>query len=536
MAYNALYRKYRPSRFSEVIGQEHITDVLLNQVRTGRIAHAYLFSGTRGTGKTSTARIFARAINCLNPQDGEPCGECEACRINLAESIDIVEMDAASNSRVDEMRALLDKAEFAPIHLKTKIYIIDEAHMLSNSAENALLKTLEEPPAHLVFILATTEPQQLPATIISRCQRFDFRRLSIDNLMNTTRRILKDAGAEIDDDGLMSIARAADGGMRDCLSIADQCLSFGGSCITKDDVLTVLGSVNPDLMFDFAQSVLDSDAAAVMRGIEGVVSGGRDLGVFVQDLSNHFRALLFAKVMGSCTDILDCTADTMQRYIDQAKNAGRARLERTLRELVALQPGLKWVAHPRVLLESTLMKLLHPEEQVEVTALMDRIEELERKLRDGSFVQTAAPQPQTRTDSEQSTQQSDEATPEQTEEKTPVPPVVPDSYEVPAASDKAEELYKAYMARLCQADIMLAMHLQLAAAHWCDSECLYFCFDKSKRRNYNEASQPESRSRLNRVAAECIAPFEIELVLKDGSVTINRELPTEIFGVKITEE
>ena len=171
MAYNALYRKYRPSRFSEVIGQEHITDVLLNQVRTGRIAHAYLFSGTRGTGKTSTARIFARAINCLNPQDGEPCGECEACRINLAESIDIVEMDAASNSRVDEMRALLDKAEFAPIHLKTKIYIIDEAHMLSNSAENALLKTLEEPPAHLVFILATTEPQQLPATIISAGSR-----------------------------------------------------------------------------------------------------------------------------------------------------------------------------------------------------------------------------------------------------------------------------------------------------------------------------------------------------------------------------
>ncbi|MBQ1684665.1 MAG: DNA polymerase III subunit gamma/tau [Clostridia bacterium] len=534
MAYNALYRKYRPSRFSEVIGQEHITDVLLNQVRTGRIAHAYLFSGTRGTGKTSTARIFARAINCLNPQDGEPCGECEACRINLAESIDIVEMDAASNSRVDEMRALLDKAEFAPIHLKTKIYIIDEAHMLSNSAENALLKTLEEPPAHLVFILATTEPQQLPATIISRCQRFDFRRLSIENLMTTTRRILADAGAEIDDDGLMSIARAADGGMRDCLSIADQCLSFGGSRITKDDVLTVLGSVNPDLMFDFAQSVLDSDAAAVMRGVEGVVSGGRDLGVFVQDLADHFRALLFAKVMGSCTDILDCTADTMQRYIDQAKNAGRSRLERTLRELVAMQPGLKWVAHPRVLLESTLMKLLHPEEQAELTALMDRIEELERKLREGSFVREA---PQAKWEEGGGTDKpGEEAKPEETGPKEPVPSVVPDSYEVPAASDKAEELYKAYMARLCQSDIMLAMHLQLAAAHWCDSECLYFCFDKSKRRNYNEASQPESRSRLNRVAAECIAPYEIELVLKDGSVTVNRELPTEIFGVKITEE
>ena len=304
--------------------QEHITDVLRNQIRTGRIAHAYLFSGSRGTGKTSTARILARAVNCLDPKDGEPCGKCAACLTDVSESIDIIEMDAASNSKVDEMRALLEKAEFAPIYLKTKVYIIDEAHMLSKSANNALLKTLEEPPAHVVFILATTEPQALPATILSRCQRFDFRRLSVHNLAANTRRVLHSAGAEIEDEALMCIARAADGGMRDCLSIADQCLSFCGDAdsteqklITQQDVLSVLGSMNADFLFDFADSVLHSDTAAVMKNIEQVVSGGRDIGVFVQDLSNHFRSLLLAKVCGSCADILDCTQDTMERYLAQ---------------------------------------------------------------------------------------------------------------------------------------------------------------------------------------------------------------------------
>lgn len=538
MAYNALYRKYRPTKFSEVVGQEHITDVLRNQIRTGRYAHAYLFSGTRGTGKTSTARIFARAVNCLNPVDGEPCGECEACRINLAESIDIIEMDAASNSRVDEMRALLDKAEFAPIHLKTKVYIIDEAHMLSNSAENALLKTLEEPPAHLVFILATTEPQQLPATIISRCQRFDFRRLSVENLANTTRRILSDVGAEIDDDGLMSIARAADGGMRDCLSIADQCLSFSGNKITKEDVLTVLGSVNPDFIFDFADAVIRSDAASVMKNVEQVVSGGRDLGVFIQDLTNHFRSLLFAKVMGRCADILDCTEDTMQRYIDQAKNAGRARLERTLDELMKLQPSLKWVMRPRVLLESTLMKLCHPQEQTEVTALLDRIEELERKLESGSF--TFAMSAAQSGKEEAAAEPAGEAEPEKNKQPPqkhePVPPVVPDTFEVPAPSPQSEALYRKFMAAITASDIMLAMQLQLSAAHWCDSESLYICFDKTKRSSYNYAQESAVRQRLSRAAAESIAPMTVELVLKDGSVRISENIPEEIYGVKITED
>ncbi|MBR6006363.1 MAG: DNA polymerase III subunit gamma/tau, partial [Clostridia bacterium] len=511
MAYNALYRKYRPSKFSEVVGQEHITEVLLNQVRSGRIAHAYLFSGTRGTGKTSTARIFARAINCLDPQNGEPCGKCEACRINIAESIDIIEMDAASNSRVDEMRALLDKAEFAPIHLRTKVYIIDEAHMLSTNAENALLKTLEEPPEHLVFILATTEPQALPATIISRCQRFDFHRLSVGELASTAKRILNDVGAEIDDDGLMTITRAADGGMRDCLSIADQCLSLGGSRITREDVLTVLGSVDPDFMFDFADAVIRSDAAAVMRNIDKTVTGGRDLGVFVQDLTDHFRALLFAKVMGSCADIVDCTPETMERYLKQAAGAGRMRLERTLNELIGLQSALKWIMRPRVLLESTLVKLCHPEEQTEVSALLDRVEELERKLASGAFTFRQKPdgtdggadgEAEGNADPDGQADAGNDKAGADKKRSEPVPPVVPDSFEVPAPTPRAEQLYRQFMAALTNVDIMLGMQLQLSAAHWCDDECLYICFDRQKRANYFYCSEPEAKITLRRAAAE----------------------------------
>lgn len=536
MAYNALYRKYRPKRFGEVIGQEHITDVLLNQVRTGRTAHAYLFSGSRGTGKTSTARILARALNCLDPQDGEPCGECEACRMNIAESIDIIEMDAASNSGVDDMRALIDKAEFAPIHLKSKIYIIDEAHMLSKSAENALLKTLEEPPAHVVFILATTEPQALAPTILSRCQRFEFRRLSVDNLVKTTRRILADAGAEIDDEGLVMIARAAEGGMRDCLSIADQCFSLCGNKITADDVLLVLGSMNADFIFSFADAVISGDAALVLKNVDKVVTSGRDLGVFIQDTAGHFRSLLFAKTLGECEDILDCTKDMMARYIAQAERAGKARLERALGELMSVQQELKFALMPRVLIENALLKLCRAEEQKDILALTDRIEELERKLKSGAF--TAAPAAVNVQPDAQSGEKAGE-----TSEKEPAAEkpkhIVSDVFEAPKASEECKEMFRRFMAHMMQTDIMIGMQLQLASAHWSDEENLYFCFDKTKRSSYNYAQSPEVRAKLTRAAALTIDPLGVELILKDGSVRANNEqneLPDELYGVKITEE
>ena len=529
MAYHALYRKYRPSSFSEVIGQEHITSILRNQVRSGRVAHAYLFSGSRGIGKTSTARIFAKAINCLDPKDGEPCGECEACRLSAQDSIDIIEMDAASNSRVDEMRALLDKAEFAPVYLKTKVYIIDEAHMLSKSANNALLKTLEEPPAQVVFILATTEPQALPATILSRCQRFDFRRPSVIEMVGLLKRILADVGASIDEEGMMCIARAADGGVRDCLSIADQCLSFAGNDLSEDDVLSVLGSMNADFLFRFAGSIINSDASAMMKNIDTVVSSGRDIGVFVQDLSAHFRALLLTKVCGECSGILDCTRDMMQMYMEQAASASRERLERTLQALMQLQPNLRWVTMPRVLLESTLLQVCHPEESKEVLALSDRIAELENKLKNGCFVAAES----SGAKAEENNTVHDEDAPPWDEESCESEPAQAKTEDImPQPTQEAEELFRRFMSAVMQSEVLIGVQLQLSSTHWCDEDTLYICFDKKCTNNYNYLINADIKQKLRRIAAESIAPFGIEISLS-GSAQGSDSVPDELYGVKI---
>ncbi len=386
MAYRALYREYRPKCFNEVLGQEHITTTLKNQIMAGRISHAYLFCGTRGTGKTSMAKIFARAINCTDTKDGEPCFACENCT-NEATDVDIIELDAASNTGVDDMRALIEKARFTPLHLKYKVYIIDEVHMLSNNAFNALLKTLEEPPAHIVFILATTEVQKLPVTIISRCQRFDFRRLSVENMVKRMKDVVKDTGASIADEGLLAIARAADGGMRDALSLADQCLSFCGNDVSAEDVYSVLGGMDNDFLFKVADALIDSKPDEALKLVESVVNEGRDLNVFNHDLALHMRALLITKLCGHCSDILDCTEENMQRYIEQSKRASSARLERAVSLLLSTQSNMRWLTLPRVLLESTLVRITRPEDENSLVSLEDRLQRLEEMPRTVTVVQ-----------------------------------------------------------------------------------------------------------------------------------------------------
>jgi len=392
MAYRALYRAYRPRTFSEVIGQSHITTILQNQIGTGKTAHAYLFCGTRGTGKTSTAKILARAVNCLSPKDGEPCGICEACQRSSREACpDITEIDAASNNGVDDIRALIERAHYAPLELTHRVFIVDEAHMLSNSAFNALLKTLEEPPAHVMFILATTEPQKLPATIISRCQRFDFHRLSVADIEQNLRSVLSRAGASIDDEGLLLIARTADGGMRDALSLADQCLSFCGDSVTAKDVYDVLGSMEQGFLFDIADALLQSDAKTAIRMLDSIVRGGRDLSVFCQDLSAHFRALLLAKTCGACEDLLDCTKDMMERYLAQAKPISEARLLLAMEQLLHAQGELRYLSSPRTLLESTMVRICRPEQTLSLESLEARVDRLERE---GIKAAVSAPIPQ----------------------------------------------------------------------------------------------------------------------------------------------
>ena len=380
MAYQALYRKYRPRTFDDVIGQEHITTVLKNQILSGHVAHAYLFCGTRGTGKTSTAKILARAVNCISSTDGNPCEKCGNCIIGDNESIDIVELDAASNNGVADVRMLMDKASFLPLRLRTKVYIIDEAHMLSTPAFNALLKTLEEPPQHVMFILATTEPQKLPATIISHCQRFDFKRISAFDIVKRLKIVLKDAESHISDDGLLAIARAADGSMRDALSLSDQCISFCGRDVSTEMVYSVLGSADTGCIFSIADAVIDSDTQKAMRQLNEIVLSGRDLSVFVHDLASHMRALLMAKLCGNCCDMLDCTEEVMKSYIAQSQRCTVERLVRVIELLLKTQSDMRWLTLPRVLIENTLVIACLPEECSDILSLLDRVSGLEARI------------------------------------------------------------------------------------------------------------------------------------------------------------
>lgn len=354
---------------------------LRNQVKTGRIAHAYLFCGSRGTGKTSTARILARAINCQSPKDGDACGECESCRTLLSDaSMDVTEIDAASNNSVDEIRDLREKVKYPPQQSKYKVYIIDEVHMLSAGAFNALLKTLEEPPQFVVFVLATTEPQKLPATILSRCQRFDFGRIPARKIAGRLEEAAKGAGADAERSALMLIASAAEGGMRDALSILDMCLGRGEDKITEELVRSVLGASDRSFCFRFAQAIISGDKRGVMLLIEELITAGREPQIFMKDMAQHFRALSIA---ASCPDdiesLLDITSDTAQEYKRQSGEASQAQVIRVMELFTRAQSDMRYAAQPRILLEIvSLRACLLPEEE-NVAALMERVERLEKQ-------------------------------------------------------------------------------------------------------------------------------------------------------------
>lgn len=379
MAKRALYREYRPSFFRDVIGQDHVTAILRNQIKENNFSHAYLFCGSRGTGKTSSAKILSRAVNCLNPLDGEPCGTCEACRIAAEGTADIIEIDAASNNGVDNVRELIEQAQFAPLQLRYRVFIIDEVHMLSTAAFNALLKTLEEPPKHVIFILATTEPQKLPATIISRCQRFDFHRLSSAHIIARLQQVLSGIGVKVEPDGLRIIARAADGSMRDALSLLDQCVSFCGTSVSKKDVQDVLGNVDSEILFSLSDAILSGDAAKCLSLLDKVIRSGRDVSVLTGDLLIHLRYLLFAKTCGECAELLDITDDQMATYLKQAKKADESQILFAIEKLTEAESRLRFFPYPRILAESTLVRICRPVDEHTVEALETRIAQLENR-------------------------------------------------------------------------------------------------------------------------------------------------------------
>ena len=388
MAYQALYRRYRPQRFSDFVGQEAIVRTLAAQVMSGRIAHAYLFCGTRGTGKTSAAKVFARAINCEHPENGDPCGACDTCRALEGDgSLDILEIDAASNNGVDEIRELRENVKYPPRDGRFRVYIIDEVHMLSTGAFNALLKTLEEPPAHAKFILATTEPQKLPATILSRCQRFDFGRIPQAKIAGRLAAAMRENGIPYEEAALQRIARAAEGGMRDAWSITDMCLGYAEETqagLTDALVRAVLGAADGEFLFSFADAVLSGDGARVLSMIDETMRAGREAQVFLRDVSGHIRTLLLAEVCGSRTaEVLEVPEEDAEAYRRQAGRASREKLLRISEIFLRAEADLKWASQPRFALEAAALRACVPETGESYAALAERVAELERRLAAG---------------------------------------------------------------------------------------------------------------------------------------------------------
>ena len=369
MAHLALYREWRPKVFDEVVEQKHAVYALRQAVISGQIAHAYLFSGTRGTGKTTLAKIFARAINCLEPQNGNPCNQCAICKGMLDGSLmDIVEMDAASNNSVDNIRRICDEIVFMPAQARFKVYIIDEVHMLSTGAFNALLKTLEEPPAHAVFILATTEPHRIPATILSRCQRYEFRRIAVDSMAVRLAEIAAADHIDVSEDALQTIASLADGAMRDAISLLDQAKASFAGRIERDDVLGLAGVVQDEFMQQMAAALVNSDAPALLELIDQLVMAGRDLARFVTDLAQHFRNILVCQVSANPHLLVRAASDTLAGMKELSTQVSGDQLVDLIKGLSALLSDLRWAADGRTALEIGLIRLMSPQVHAPVIA------------------------------------------------------------------------------------------------------------------------------------------------------------------------
>lgn len=394
MSYQALYRKYRPQIFDDIVGQDTVVRTLKNQIRTGRVGHAYLFCGSRGTGKTTAAKIFARAVNCENPKDGNPCQECASCRaVSNGTSMSVVEVDAASRNGVEQFRTIIDEVQYPPTDGKYKVYIIDEVHMLSTAAFNAFLKTLEEPPSYVIFILATTDPQKLPATILSRCQRYDFRRIPTDVIVARLKTVLGKEGVEAEEKALRYIGRKAEGGMRDALSIADQCLSyFSGETLTYEKVLDTLGTVDAEIYGKMLEMAHRGNVTGLIRTADSLIVSGRDIMQVNSDFIWYLRDLLLYKASEQDPASLDVSEEQMEVLHDEAARIREEELMRYIRVLSEMSMALRNTLNKRVQFEIGLIRLCRPQMETDTGSLLDRVRRLEQMFESGIFAAAGAQQ------------------------------------------------------------------------------------------------------------------------------------------------
>lgn len=385
MSYTALYRKFRPDNFADVKGQDHIVTTLTNQINANRIGHAYLFCGTRGTGKTTVAKILAKAVNCEHPVNGSPCNECEMCKaIQAGTSMNVIEIDAASNNGVDNIREIREEVTYRPTEGKYKVYIIDEVHMLSTGAFNALLKTLEEPPSYVIFILATTEANKIPVTILSRCQRYDFRRITIDTIAARLSELMEKEGVDVEEKAIRYVAKAGDGSMRDALSLLDQCIAFYlGQKLTYDKVLEVLGTVDTEIFSQMLRTILAGDVTGSIRTLETLLNRGKELGQFVTDFTWYLRNLLLVKSADETEELLDVSTENLKLLKEESTMVDDETLIHYIRVLSELSGQLRYAAQKRVLVEVALVKLCKPQMEQNLESVLERLRILEEKMERG---------------------------------------------------------------------------------------------------------------------------------------------------------
>ncbi len=390
MAYTALYREWRPHSFEEVVGQKQVTVTLKNQIKSNRIAHAYLLCGTRGTGKTTIAKILSKAVNCLDLQDGEPCNQCSMCtKINAGTSMDVVEMDAASHRGIDKMRDIIEDVQYPPTEGKYKVYIIDEVHMLTMEAVNAFLKTLEEPPKNVIFILATTDPQRLPITILSRCQRFNFTRIRNDEIYERLLKIVNKQGVYADDSSLSLISRMCDGAMRDALSILDQAISMGGGRVEYEQVIEMLGLVTNDNLLKLGDAIIEKNVEKSMKLVEDIVFSGKDVYTLIKDMVTHMRNLLMVKVSNNPEEVIDMSKENIDLLRKQAEKTGTEEIMRGMRILQEAEEQSKWSKQSRIYLELGVIKMCKVEYDTSKEVLLSRINKLEKLIKEGQIVNSS---------------------------------------------------------------------------------------------------------------------------------------------------
>ena len=515
--HKALYRAYRPQTFKDVVGQEHIIRTLKNQIENGNVGHAYLFCGTRGTGKTSTAKIFARAVNCIDSVNEEPCNECEVCKDILNDNImDVIEIDAASNNSVDDVREIRENVKYTPAKCKYKVYIIDEVHMLSQGAFNALLKTLEEPPSYVIFILATTEPHKIPATILSRCQRFDFKRVTVQDMSSRMKEICEDVNIDVDERALNLIARNSQGALRDALSILDQCMSFSDDKIEYKDVVDLLGTVNIEQLFEMAEYVIKEDTKKCLEILNEFVIWGKDIKNLIDDLIDHFRNLMICKVSTELDEIISLPEETIEQLKAQSSLIETNDIIRILNILSETQDNIKSSSNPRVLAEVSIMKLSQPMFDESKEALIKRLANLEAIIKSGNIKVT--------TDNSASTVESQDTTVVENKQ-----PEVEEVYYEEVKSEDVKLVEKSWENILMniKKDKNMPVYAILREAKDFNvyANDLYIIFDDNFAFAKNKLNDPKTLGYIENVVRDTLnRSFSIKIILKSESKNINLEI------------